>query len=799
MIKSYFKIAFRNLQRNKIYSFINVFGLSMGLACSMLILLYLRDETSFDKFHKNVNNIYRIVLKSKYNGQEREGGNTGFLQGPRFADNVPGIKAFVRFQQSEEDMRTGTDVQSQQIFRVDSNFFSVFTFPLKYGNPKTCLKDPYSVVLSEDEAKKQFGTIDAIGKIVMLKDDSIFVPYKVTAVAKNCLQNSSIRFDILLPFKESDAEAKNNDKWFSYFLNTFVVLDNSADRQKVQTQMQRYYKSNASNAFAVMLKNLGLDATSLSMDTYFLQPFTEMHLDTNLPADNGLNGASNTSYSYILSGIALFVLLIACINFVNLTVARSLKRAKEIGIRKVMGGDRKQLIKQFLGESFLLCFIAFLLAILLTKLALPLFNALADKELALSYLFDPKLVAGFIMLFIVTGLLAGFYPAFVLSAFEPAKILYNRFNLSGKNYLQKTLVVLQFMFASFLIVFTFVIYMQFNYLTKAKLGYDDTNLIVVDKNVDHINDAVFKNELLTNPNVVGVSAKNPGYWSLSAKDANNSILQFAYQTVDENYLPLMKIQLAAGRNFSTAYPSDVSNSVLVNEAFVKKAGWKNPLDESVRFIGDSNKVYHVVGVVKDYHYASLYENIGPQLLTVKDGDGYGTFYIKIKPGAESETLRFIQKTFTRLLPLTPYSYTFKRDENRLQYSDIAKWKKIILFGAILAIFISCIGLFGLSVLSAEKRTKEIGVRKVLGASVRDIVIALSKEFLILVCIALFISMPFASMETNEWLRKYPYRISLSWQLFSSAGLLVILIALATISFQSIKAAMANPVDSLRSE
>jgi len=771
----------------------------MGLACSMLILLYLRDETSFDKFHKNVNNIYRIVLKSKYNGQEREGGNTGFLQGPRFADNVPGIKAFVRFQQSEEDMRTGTDVQSQQIFRVDSNFFSVFTFPLKYGNPKTCLKDPYSVVLSEDEAKKQFGTIDAIGKIVMLKDDSIFVPYKVTAVAKNCLQNSSIRFDILLPFKESDAEAKNNDKWFSYFLNTFVVLDNSADRQKVQTQMQRYYKSNASNAFAVMLKNLGLDATSLSMDTYFLQPFTEMHLDTNLPADNGLNGASNTSYSYILSGIALFVLLIACINFVNLTVARSLKRAKEIGIRKVMGGDRKQLIKQFLGESFLLCFIAFLLAILLTKLALPLFNALADKELALSYLFDPKLVAGFIMLFIVTGLLAGFYPAFVLSAFEPAKILYNRFNLSGKNYLQKTLVVLQFMFASFLIVFTFVIYMQFNYLTKAKLGYDDTNLIVVDKNVDHINDAVFKNELLTNPNVVGVSAKNPGYWSLSAKDANNSILQFAYQTVDENYLPLMKIQLAAGRNFSTAYPSDVSNSVLVNEAFVKKAGWKNPLDESVRFIGDSNKVYHVVGVVKDYHYASLYENIGPQLLTVKDGDGYGTFYIKIKPGAESETLRFIQKTFTRLLPLTPYSYTFKRDENRLQYSDIAKWKKIILFGAILAIFISCIGLFGLSVLSAEKRTKEIGVRKVLGASVRDIVIALSKEFLILVCIALFISMPFASMETNEWLRKYPYRISLSWQLFSSAGLLVILIALATISFQSIKAAMANPVDSLRSE
>ena len=800
MIKNYFKTAWRNLTRNKVYSFINVAGLSLGLACAMLIMLYVKDEVSFDRFHKNVTNIYRIVLKSKYNGQEREGGNTGFLQGPRFAQNVPGIKSFVRFQHTTEDMKVGADVQSQRMFRVDSSFFSVFTFPLEYGNPQTCLTEPHSVVFSEDEARKQFGTTDAIGKIVMLKDDSVFVPYKVTAVAKNCPQNSSIRFNILLPFKESQADAKNNDLWFNYFLNTFLVLNNNADRKKVQTQMQRYYQSNASDAFAVMLKKLGIDASMLSMDTYFLQPFTDMHLDTKLPAKNGLSSASDPSYSYILSLIALFVLLIACINFVNLTVARSVKRAKEIGIRKVIGSSRKQLVKQFFGESFLLCFIAFLLAMLLTKLSLPLFNSLANKQLTLSYLLDAKLVVGFILLFIVTGLLAGFYPALVLSAFEPAKTLYNRFSFSGKNYFQKVLVVLQFMLASFLIVCTLVIFMQFNYLSEAKLGYDDSNLIVVDKNADHIDDGVFKNELLTNSTILGVSATNPGYWSLSAKDANNSILEFAYATVDKNYLTLMKIQLTAGRNFSDTHPSDASNSAIVNEAFVKKAGWKNPLGQTVSLIGsDSNKIYNVIGVVKDYHFASLYKNIAPELLTMKDDDSYGTFYIKIKRGTENGTLKFIQKTFTHLLPFAPYLYTFKSDDNKLQYADIEKWKQIILFGAILTIFISCIGLFGLSVLSAEKRIKEIGIRKVFGASVKSIVTNLSTDFIKLVVIALVITSPLAYMAANKWLQNFPYRIEISWWLFAVSFILVMMIALITISFQSIKAALANPVKSLRSE
>lgn len=357
MFKNYFKTAWRNLSRNKIYSIINIAGLSIGLACAMLILLYVKDEVSFDKFHKNVNNIYRIVTKSKRDGVETKDGNTGLLQGPRFAQNIPGIQSYVRVQDGSADIKKETEIQSHELLYVDSNFFSVFTFPLLYGNAGTCLAEPHSIVLSENEAKKQFGTTDAIGKIIMLKDDSVFAPYKVTAIAKKCPQNSSIKFDVLLPFKESNADAQDNDNWFNFFLNTFVVLNPKANLQTVEKGMQNFYVQDAGATFKKMIEKYGgvIDA---GMGTYFLQSFTNMHMSTELPAQNGLSNASNPIYSYILSGIALFVLLIACINFVNLTVARSVKRAKEIGIRKVIGSDRKQLISQFLGESFFLCFIA---------------------------------------------------------------------------------------------------------------------------------------------------------------------------------------------------------------------------------------------------------------------------------------------------------------------------------------------------------------------------------------------------------------------------------------------------------
>ncbi|MFC0775471.1 ABC transporter permease [Terrimonas alba] len=795
MFTNYFKTAFRNLARNKIYSFINIAGLSLGLACAMLIMLYVKDEVSFDRFHKNATHIYRIVSQRK----ENKISATGLLQGPRFTQNVPGIKSFVRVDNRYKDIKTGTDVQSQNLLHVDSNFFSVFTFPLLSGDAKTCLTEPHSIVLSENAAKKQFGTTDAVGKIMMIKEDSTFVPYKITAVAKRCPQNSSIQFDVLLPFTESDADAKDTHNWFNNYLNTFVVLDEKANRQTVEKQMQTFYLADATQTFHEMLKNDGGDPNVISMGTYFLQPYLDMHLSPDLPARNGLSNSGNPMYSYILSGIALFVLLIACINFVNLTIARSVRRAKEVGIRKVVGGERKQLIMQFIGESFFLCTIAFVLAIVLAQLLLPLFNDLANKALSLSYLLDAKLMVGYIALHIITALLAGFYPALVLSGFNPVRTLYGRFQITGKNYLQKSLVVLQFTLASFLIIATFIIYSQFNFLTNTDLGYDDNNLVIVNKEngLTHADAAVFKNELLKNPNIVGVSVKNAREWGTGTKNAAGSTVYFTNETVDENYLTLLKIPLIAGRNFSTAFPADFTQSVIVNESFVKAANWKNPVGETINILGSSNETYHVIGVVKDYHFASLTKKITPQLFNMKGS--YGTYYIKIKPNTATASLPWIQKTYQRFYPMSSYSYVFKNDENRKQYADVEKWKQIILFGAILTIFISCIGLFGLSVLSAEKRTKEIGIRKVLGASVQQIVTTLSTDFIKLIILALIIASPLIYIAANKWLQNFPYRIQIRWWLFAFAGVLVMLIALFTISFQSIRAAIANPVKSLRTE
>ncbi len=800
MLKNYFKIALRNLTRNKIYSFINIAGLSFGLACSMLIILYVKDEVSYDRFHAGVDRIYRITSESfdKKENKINYNSNSGYLQGPRFTANIPEIQSFVRVQSQRLDIKKGTDISSHDLLYVDSNFFSMFSFPLIEGNPKTCLREPHSIVLSADEAKRQFGTEQAVGKTVAIKEEDQFIPYTVTAVTKKCPQNSSIKFDILLPMKEPASEAQNSENWFNFFLNTFVMLTPNTMVPAVEAKMRKFYDEDTKEAIKSMKAKFGHLVEDWKAK-YSLQPFLDMHLNTNLAADNGLSDASNPIYSYILTGIAILILLIASINFVNLTIARSVKRAKEIGIRKVVGGERRQLTLQFLGESLLLCLFAFSLAILIVLLVLPVFNDLSNKALALSYLFDIKLVGGYILLFLFTTFLAGFYPALVLSGYNPVQTLYSRFNLSGKNYLQKSLVVLQFSLASFLIIATFTIYAQFNYLTTEKLGYDDSDLVGVEKwGMKRDEAALFKAELLKNPNIIDVTCKNGGSWGTVAKVNIDSIIQFAYETVDESYIPMLKIPILKGRNFSKDFPSDSTHSVLVNEAFAKKGGWKDPIGQQVDFWYNNNK-YTVVGLVKDYHFESLNREISPQLFTMRAANEYGISYIKIKPGTETASLRHIEQIFKRLFPVFPFKYAFKSDENFKNYEAEAKWKQIMLFSAILTIFISCIGLFGLSVLAAERRTKEMGIRKVLGASVNNVVTVLSKDFVKLVILALLISIPLAWMAANKWLQNYPYRIGLGWQIFAMAGALVILIALVTVSFQAFRTAWANPVKSLRTE
>ncbi|UOB16068.1 ABC transporter permease [Abyssalbus ytuae] len=799
MFRNYFKTAFRNLKRNKIYSVINILGLSLGLACAMLIILYVNDEVSYDRFHEKKDHLYRIVTQN-YNADtipEHKDPNTGFLQGPVFHAGVPEIKSYVRIQSSNTDIKKGTDITSKSLLRVDPEFFSLFTFPLLSGNPETCLEQPHSMVLTEEEAKNQFGTSDAVGKTMLLRENDSFIPYTVTAIAKNCPQNSSIKFNILLPLITPEGTMQNGENWFSFFLNTLVLIEPEADISLINDKIQNIYLAESSEAAKIINERYG---DSGPPPSYFLQPFTNIHLSKELPAQNGLSDSSNPVYSYILSGIALFILLIACINFINLTVARSIKRAKEIGIRKVVGGNRKQLIFQFLGESFLLCLIAFVLALLMVQLVLPLFNDLANKVLAISYLLSFKLITGYILLFLITALLSGFYPALVLSQYNPVETLYNRFILGGKNYLQKALVVLQFALASFLIIATFIIYSQFKFLTTKDLGYDDSNVVAVGAHgLSQKELALFREKVTTSPDITEVAGKNGGYWSTSAKVNGEKQIQFAYETVDESYIPLLKIKVVKGRNFSREFPSDSTHSVLVNESFVKEAGWKDPIGQVVDFWYNENEKYTVTGVVKDHHYQSLSQKIGPQLFTMKPANKFGLILVKIKSGSTTAALGHIKNTFQNMFPLHPYNYAFRDEINLRRYQMESKWKQIMLLSAVLTIFISCIGLFGLSVLSTEKRTKEIGIRKILGASVNNVVITLSRDFIKLVLIALALSVPVAWMVAGKWLQNYPYRINPGWQIFAVAAVLVIFIALATVSFQAVKAAIANPARSLRTE
>ncbi|WP_229599039.1 ABC transporter permease [Runella sp. CRIBMP] len=801
MFRNYLTITLRTLAHNKVYSAINVIGLSIGLAAAMLIMLYTKDEVSFDQFHANNPHIYRVTSKSiTPEGVESLTGNTGHFQGPKFGAGVPEIRAFVRYKGERSDIKKGTEIKSYESFVADSSFFSIFSFPLLSGNPTTALKAPKSVVISEKMAEQHFGTTDALGKTLLVKnsygDGSEFIPYTVTGVSKNCPQNSSIKFDMLFPNVVSKEEIESNENWFNIFQNTFVVLQPNADLKKVEATMNRIYQADAKEAIKMIAEKYG-DKNKV---VYALQPFTDMHLSKDLPAQNGLQDSSNPMFSYILSGIALFILLIACINFVNLTVARSLKRAKEIGVRKVVGGGRGQLIMQFLGESFILCFAAFAFALALLQLVLPIFNELSNKALSFSYLFDFELVLGYIGLFIATGLLAGFYPALVLSNYSPVQTLYSRFNLSGKNYLQKGLVVLQFSLASFLIIATLTIYSQFNYLTNKDLGYNDKNVITIEKSQMSRNEAkLLKEELLKSPHIVDVAPKNGGSWGTVAKVNGETQQSFAYETVDATYFPLLQIPIIKGRNFSANFPSDSTQSILINETFAKKVGWKNPLGQVVNFWYNDDEKYTVIGVVKDHHFEPLNYEIKPQLFTMKPGNLYGKVFIKIKPGTETASLGHVEKTYKKLFPINPYEYKFMDEENIKRYEAEAKWKQIMLFGAILTIFISCIGLFGLATLSAERRTKEIGIRKVLGASVASITTLLSADFLKLVSFSFIFAFPAAYYAIKEWLQNYPYRIDISAWTFAIAAALSILIAFFTVSFQSIRAALGNPVKSLKTE
>ena len=793
MLKNYFKIAIRNLTRNKVFSVINIAGLSLGLTCCMLIVLYTKDEVSFDRFQENKDQLYRVMVTSTDERETRTFGSTNAIHGPTFKQDIPEIREVIRAQSNSFVIKKGNELLKEDVLFADAPFFTVFSMPLLSGDPKTVLSDIHSIVLSEDLAEKYFGSKNAVGQTMNLKIGDEFEPFIVSGVAKRCPQNSSVQFDAVLPFAYQEAKGWTDSEWMGFYMNTFLLLHEKADYQAVVSKMNQVSKRKT-------VVEPGKEKDHFSV-VFGLMPFLDMHLQSGSgDVRNGLDHASSPIYSYILSGIAIFILLIACINFVNLTVARSLNRAKEIGVRKVAGGLRKQLIYQFLGESFLLSFLAFALAVVFTQMALPVFNELANKQLALSYLLDTGLVSGYIALFFLTGLVAGVYPALVLSGFSPVQTLYNRTKLTQKNYLTKGLVIFQFALSVCLVIGTIVIYSQFEYMTNKDLGYNDQNLVSFGlgrggpgKEVME----VVQNELKNTVGIASVAAFNGNYNGTGAKVDGHEI-GFGYIGVSDEFLSTLQIPLLKGRNFSKSYTTDPDEAIVVNEAFVKRAGLKNPIGQEVNFEW-KNKKMKIIGVIRDYHYASLKDTIAPLVLTQDPNYRIGTIIAKLDSKDTPATIKAIEKIFRNHIKNLPFEYKFEDEANLKRYESEAKWKQMITLAAVLSIFVSCIGLFGLATFNAETRVKEIGIRKVLGASVASITTLLSLDFVKLVLISIIMALPISYYGANMWLQDFPYRIPMSWSYFAVAAVLAIAIAVLTVSYQSIRAAMLNPVRSLRTE
>lgn len=796
MFSNYLKIAWRFLTKNKLYSFVNIAGLSLGLACAILMVLYVQDELTFDRFHRDAEHIYRIGINVRNpDGSSTDKiGSTSVLQGPVFQEKVPGVESFVRIGGQYRDVQLGDQLTSQRVLKVDTNFFTFFSFELLQGNPANVLDKKNSLVITEDVAVRHFGTPNALGKEILFASDGQLVSYEITGVTRRVPQNSTIQFEMLVPLELSPQELTVSN-WNDLPVNTFVRLAENSEPAVVVTRMQRVFEKEAAEAVK-QIREAGFSQSFYHM----LQPLLAVHLGQDFPNDTEPANRSKPVYSYVLSGIALFILAIACVNFINHTMARSVRRAKEIGIRKVVGGNRRQLLYQFLGESFLLTTVSFLGALLLTQLILPAFNDAVNKQLSLAYLIDVQLVFYFVLLFLITGLLAGFYPALVLSGYRPAQVLYQQFRVAGQSVLQKGLIVFQFVLATVMILATVIIYQQFDYLVTRDPGYDASNVIRVAKRNLTISEArSFSAELLRDASVT--EAVPHGQYTQNGKVGSDTIQNFMYELVDENYLNMLKITVVLGRPFDGS-PNDSARAAIVNETFVTAMGWLNPIGKEIDLMPFDGVKRVVVGVVRDHHFESLKQKINPQLfIPTTQTDEFVSLYeemlVRFEPTSRTAAINHIERTFKRLFPMNPMSVRFYQDTTLEHYRLEGNWRRVILISAALTFFIAGIGLFGLSVLEAERRFKEVGIRKVLGASVNAIVMLLFRDLLLLISLALLIAIPIAWYGGNEWLSAYPYRTELSVGIFVFIGLVVVAIGLGTISYQSLRTARMNPVDAIR--
>ncbi len=809
MIKNYFRVAIRNLRNYKAYSAINIVGLAVGIACCIAITLFVRDELSYDRFNEFADQIYRPRLFGRVNGHDMNMAQSPVAMGPAVYHDLPDVVAYTRLIKSGSTMVRYHDktFSEERFFGADSTVFEVFTFPFVAGNPKTALIQPNTIVITESIAHKYFGNDDPIGRIINTGKQNDFV---VTGVMKDLPQNSHLHPDFMASLTTS--QDSRNPTWLSNNYYTYLLLQKGVNLVEFQKKLdEEVIKYGSPQLKAITGLSLEQFRAAGNKYGFVLEPLTSIHLNSHLDYEIEANG--DIIYVYIFSAIAVAILLIACINFINLATARSEKRAKEVGVRKALGSTRSYLVGQFMSESILMSIIAVVLAVGMVELLLPFFNQIANKEMSLHLFSNQSSIPVLVFFAVMVGIIAGSYPAFYLSSFRPIDVLRPEARKGGrKSLLRSGLVIFQFTISIALFVGTFIIFAQLRYIQSKDLGFDKEETIVVNRTNDLSNQLQsFEDELRTNKGIVNLANSNgiPGKQGGDNACRLEGTPESQYEDIqqmfcDYDFAKTYKLGIADGRFFSKEHPSD-SAAVVVNEEVEKSFNAKRLVGRYLVYPGagpgGTDQKYEIVGVVKDFNYRSLHEPISPLAILLFPKQGFiGQFVtVRLVPGDHLSMISFIEKVWKKYAGDEEFSCNFLDDDLQKMYAADRNTNEIAGAFSVLAIFIACLGLLGLAAFVTERRTKEIGIRKVLGASVAEIVALLSKEFIKWVLIANVIAWPLAYYVMNDWLKNFAYRIDMSFWIFFASGVLALLIALLTVSSHAIKAATANPVESLRYE
>jgi len=810
MIKNYIKIAWRNLIKNKGFTAINILGLSLGIGCFIVIAMYVTDELSYDQYHENADRIYRINADIKFGGSNLSMAVTSDPMGEALKNDYPEVEEYVRIYASggSKLIKKGSEyINEGLVAHADSTLFNVFTLPAIVGNIKTALNEPNTVVITETAAIRYFGSTEkAIGEFLDT-DDNTSTLYEVTAVINDMPKNSHFRYDF---FFSMDNLQYGYGNFLSHNFHTYVLLKPGVDYKEFNKNFPKFidkYILPQAAQFMQIKSMEDFENAGNSLE-YTLFPITDIHLKSSRGAELGANG--NIQYVYIFSAVALFILILACINFMNLTTARSSGRAKEVGIRKVLGTERKSLIWQFLTESTLISILALFIGLLFVWLTLGWFNDISGKEMVMTSLISPKFLTFILILPFVIGALAGAYPAFFMSSFKPITVLKGKLSTGHKkNTLRNFLVVFQFTTSIILIVGTIVIYKQLNYIQSSELGFNKDQVLVVNNTgLPQETRQSLKDEIVQLTDVksasfgqylpVSNSSRNNTSLSTEAVMTEANAINMQFWPTDYEYLENMNMEMQEGRFFSREFGSD-STAIIINETAAKLAGLDDPVGKNI-YSSDGNgniSTYHVIGVIKNFNFESLKQNVGALSMVLGNNSSRSAYRFNTNdvPGL----VDIIQDKYKAVAPGMPFDYSFLDESFDNMYRQEQRVGSVAITFAILAIIIACLGLFGLATYIAEQRTKEIGVRKVLGASVTNIIKMLSKDFVILVLIAFLIATPIAWWFMKQWLQDFAYRIDLSWWIFAATGFISLVVALITLSFQAIKAALSNPVKSLRTE